>query len=53
MKLLNLIFVVVVVNYLNDKKMTGLPKVSTAERLEIDNYKIVDVNGSSTKPFYR
>ena len=32
--------------------MTRLSKVSTAERLEVDNYKIVDVNGSSAEPFY-
>ena len=36
--------------YLNAKKTTGLPEVSTAEGLEVDNGKVVGVGGSGGKP---
>lgn len=42
-RLLDLVLVVVVVNYLNTKETIRLPKVSIAKRQKIDNKKVVDI----------
>lgn len=44
--------VVVVVNYLNVKETTRLPKMSTAEGQKVDNNKVVGIGNSGTKPLY-
>lgn len=45
--------VVVVINYLNAKKTTGLSKVFTAKELKVDDGKFVGVGNSSGKlPYY-
>lgn len=52
MRLLDLELVIMVVNDFNAKETTKLPKVSTAKRLEINNNKIVGIDGSGGKPPY-
>lgn len=51
-KLLNLILIIIVVNYFNIKKTTILPMVSMAESLKVDNSKIVSTGDNDNQPFY-
>ena len=46
---LDLVLVVVVVNYLYAKETTELPEVSTAKGLEVDDGKVVGVGGSDSE----
>lgn len=50
MRLLDLMMMVVIVNYFNAKKSTILPKMSAAERLKVNNSKVVGIGASSSKP---
>ena len=52
MRSLDLMLVIVIVNYFNTKETTRLPKMSTVKRLEVDNSKVVGGGGSSSKLSY-
>ena len=49
MKLLNLILVIIIINYLNTKKITSLPKMLTAKRQKFNNSKVISINDNSDK----
>lgn len=40
---------VVIVNYFNTKEMARLSKMSTVERLEVDNSKVINIGNNSNK----